>query len=270
MPASTQPVVLAIAAHPDDIEFQMAGTLLLLRAAGWEVHYLNLCDGCCGSLAHDAKTTRSLRAAEARRAAKILGSRFHPPMARDLELRYDIPTLRRLAAVVREVRPDIVLTHSPQDYMEDHTTACRLAVTAAFAKGMGNFQTRPARAAREGDVTLYHAMPHGLRDALRRRIRPGAFVNTTRVQETKLNALAAHKSQHEWLDASQGLSSYLASMNEMSLEMGRMSGKFQHAEGWRRHSHLGFSAREEDPLAHALGKNYLVDAAYEKQLESPT
>jgi len=66
--------------------------------------------------------------------------------------------------------------------------------------------------------------------------------------------LACHQSQRQWLDTSQGLDSYLSAMREMSAEVGRRSGRFAFAEGWRRHSHLGFSARERDPLAELLGE----------------
>jgi LmbE family N-acetylglucosaminyl deacetylase len=152
--------------------------------------------------------------------------------------------------------------------MEDHTNTCRLAVTAAFSRGMPNFRTSPARRPLDADVTVYHAMPHGLRDGLRRRVMPGAFVNTTAVHATKRAALAAHASQQGWLDASQGLDSYLGTLDAMSLAVGRMSGRFRHAEGWRRHLHLGFSAGDADPLAAALGKVYLVNRAYERGLES--
>ncbi len=138
--------VLAIAAHPDDIEFMMAGTLLMLKQAGCETHYLNIANGNCGSVEYNATTLRKLRATEARRAAKVLGATFHPSLTNDLEIFYDLKTVRRLAAVVREVKPSIVLTHSPQDYMEDHTNACRLAVTAAFAHGMPNLESIPNRA----------------------------------------------------------------------------------------------------------------------------
>jgi N-acetylglucosamine malate deacetylase 1 len=260
-------IAIAIAAHPDDIEFQMAGTLLLLKQAGWETHYLNIANGNCGSVEHDAKQVRAIRAGEAKQAAKILGAQFHPSLTNDLEIFYDLVTLRRLGAVIREVKPSIVLTHSPLDYMEDHMTACRLAVTAAFTHGMPNFKTSPPRKVYQEDVAVYHCMPHGLRDGLRRRVWPGAYVNTTAVQKTKRESLAAHQSQQGWLDASQGMNSYLLAMEEMSLELGRMSKKFKHAEGWRRHLHLGFSAREIDPLAGVLGENYLINQKYEQDLE---
>ena len=266
-PIGNRQLAIGIGAHPDDIEFYMAGTLLLLKQAGWEIHYLNVSSGNCGSVEFGAAKTRRARRREARHSAKILGAHWHPPFCDDLEILYDVKTLRRLAAVIREVRPSIVLTHAPQDYMEDHTNTCRLVVTAAFAHGMSNFQTAPPRKPFGGDVTIYHAMPHGLRDGLRRRIVPGAFVNTRSVHESKRRSLAAHKSQQGWLDVSQGMNSYLRTMEEMSLMVGRMSRKFRHAEGWRRHLHLGFSEANIDPLREALRKNYLINKAYERNLE---
>src|SRR5688572_10262728 len=82
-------IAIAVAAHPDDIEFCMVGTLLLLKAAGWEIHYLNLSSGNCGSTELDAAKTRSIRRKEARSAANILGAHWHPPMCDDLEILYD-------------------------------------------------------------------------------------------------------------------------------------------------------------------------------------
>ena len=263
-------VAIAIGAHPDDIEFGMAGTLLLLKKAGYESHYLTLASGNCGSAEYDGPTLRTIRSAEARAAARILGAQFHPCLEDDLEVLYDLDTLRRLAAVIREVKPTIVLTHSPQDYMEDHTNTCRLVVTAAFARGMPNFKTIPSRGTTNNNTAVYHSMPHSLQDPLRRRIIAGAFVNTTSVHKTKHAALAAHKSQQKWLDVSQGLNCYLLAMEDMSLAVGRMSKEFKHAEGWRRHLHYGFSAKNVDPLRAALGKNYLVNKAYEQNLEKGT
>jgi N-acetylglucosamine malate deacetylase 1 len=249
---------IAIAAHPDDIEFVMAGTLMLLKQRGWQIHYFNLSTGNCGSVRTGPATTRRVRLGEAKRAATLLGAEFHRPICDDLQIVYDVKLLRRVAAVIRDVKPTVVLTHSPQDYMEDHTNTCRLAVTAAFARGMPNFATVPRREAVDGQTTVYHAMPHGLRDGLRNRIVPQAFVNTVSVHEMKLAALAEHRSQQEWLGVSQGLNSYLRTMDEMSREVGVMSKRFKQAEGWRRHLHLGFCAEHADPLHEALGRDFLA------------
>lgn len=259
-----RPVALAIAAHPDDIEFMMAGTLLQLGARGWEIHYLNVANGSCGSDAGKgiAKTI-STRQKEAKAAARLLGAHFHPSLTNDLEVFYELRLLRKLAAVVREVAPRIILTHSPEDYMEDHTNAARLAVTAGFARGMPNFETRPRRSAVAGDVTVYHAMPHGLRDGFGcRRIAPELFVNIEAVQQEKCAALAAHKSQQQWLNASQGMDSILKSMEEVAVHVGAMSGRFMLAEGWRRHNATGFCAEDADPLSDALKSCCLRNREY--------
>lgn len=236
----------------------MAGTLLLLKEAGFEIHYMTLASGSCGSLTIGPARLRSIRCRESQRAANILEAVYHPSLADDLEIFYDLHTLRKLAAVMREVRPTIILTHAPLDYMEDHSNTCRLVVTAAFARGMPNFRTTPARKAVRGEVTIYHAMPHSLRDPLRRPVTPDAFVNTTAMHQLKRDALAAHESQRAWLDVSQGMNSYLAAVDELSREVGRMSTRFEYAEGWRRHLHVGFSAHDVDPLQQILGDNYLA------------
>jgi LmbE family N-acetylglucosaminyl deacetylase len=264
--AAGPPAVLAIAAHPDDIEFLMAGTLLLLADRGWDLHYFNLATGNCGSAVTPAGPTRRIRRREARAAARLLGATWHPPLVDDAEIFYTDRLIRQVTAVVREVRPTIVLTHSPQDYMEDHMNACRVAVTAAFVRGMPNYFSLPRRPATLQPVTVYHALPHGLRDGLRRRIVPGAFVDVTAVRERKRAALAAHRSQKAWLDATQGMDSYLDAMDDMAREVGRMSRRFAWAEGWRRHSHLGFCPEKADPLREALGAHYLVNRSYERSL----
>ena len=258
---------MAIAAHPDDIEFLMAGTLLLLKEASYEIHYMNVSSGSCGSMTASPARTRAIRARESRKAAAILGATHHPSLTDDLEIFYEPKLLRRLAAVIRKAAPSILLVPSPQDYMEDHVNTARLAVTAAFARGMPNFAATPRVAPSPGEVTVYHALPHGLRDGLRRRVDAGLFVDTASTHDIKRQALAAHASQKDWLDATQGMGSYLAVMDEMSLEVGRMSGVYRHAEGWRRHSHLGFCAEKADPLRAALAGKCQVNQRYESQLE---
>jgi N-acetylglucosamine malate deacetylase 1 len=259
-------VAMAIGAHPDDIEFQMAGTMLLLKKAGFEIHYMNVGNGSCGTREYDYKTICKMRGGEAREAAKIMGAHYHPPLVNDLEIFYELKTLRRLAAVIREVKPSVLLTHSPVDYMEDHTNTCRLAVTAAFAREMPNFRCEPEKAIDSYDVTVYHALPHSQTDPLRRRIVAGAYANIMPVFETKMAALRMHKSQQNWLDTSQKLNSYLKTMQDIALSVGKLSRKFKYAEAWRRHLHFGFCGPDTDPLQ-VLGKDYLINAAYERNLK---
>lgn len=242
------PVVLAAAAHPDDIEFMMAGTLLRLRDVGATLHFWNLSSGDCGSTDGSREGVIATRWAEAGASAELAGAVLHPPLFDDFRIFYDEPSLRRVAAVVRSIRPSIILTHSPEDYMEDHQNTARLVVTAAFSRAAPNFPTDPQQPAYADPVALYHAMPHGLRDALRRPVTPDFFVNIGPVAARKRAMLACHRSQQAWLDATQGMSAYLESMAAMGREVGQFSGRYEQAEGWRRHSHLGFASADFDPL----------------------
>ncbi len=263
------PAALAIAAHPDDIEFMMAGTLLRLRDAGWQIHYMNIANGSCGTAVDPPEVIIPKRTAEAQAACARVGAVYHESVCDDLAVYYTPDLVARVAAVVREVRPRILLVPSPQDYMEDHVNAGRLAVTAAFVRGMRNFNTRPSRPPVPDDVTVYHALPYGLCTPLRQRIRPGQYVDITPVLPEKRAMLACHRSQKEWLDQSQGLDAYLDTMEDFAREVGRMSGKFPFAEGWRRRLHLGFSGEDADPLAEVLGPSCWVDPEYEAERARP-
>ncbi|WP_138478767.1 PIG-L deacetylase family protein [Dyadobacter bucti] len=255
-------VAMAVAAHPDDIEFLMAGTLVLLKNVGYKIHYMNLSTGNCGSTVHDSERTTRIRLKEAQNASEVLGATFHPPITNDFEIMYDVELLRKLAAVIRKVRPSILLTHSPSDYMEDHMNTSRLATTAAFVRGVPNFATgEPATS--NYNCAIYHAVPHGLMDPLRQKVYPEMFVDTASVQPIKRKALEAHQSQQEWLQDSQKMNSYIQAMEDFSLEIGNMSDAFEHAEGWRRHTHYGFSEAGFDPLQ-TLGRLVLRNEAYAK------
>lgn len=242
----------AIAAHPDDIEFFMSGTLMLLKDAGYEIHYMNVANGCCGTNQYDAETIARMRREEAINAAESIGAVFHESICNDLAIFYDKPTLAKVASVMREVAPEIVLTHSPSDYMEDHMNVCRLAVTAAFARGMPNFVVDPPRGTVDQIVTAYHAQPYSHHDPLRQPVQPDLFIDVSDVVERKVDMLACHKTQKQWLDESQGHDAYLETLRDLDRQCGAMSGKFEFAEGWRRHLHLGFCGPGDDPLREAL------------------
>jgi LmbE family N-acetylglucosaminyl deacetylase len=254
------PSALAIGAHPDDIEFMMAGTLILLRDAGWNIHCMHLADGRCGTASEAIEEIVAVRQKEAEDACEVIGARYHEGIAADLQLYHTTENVARVVSVIRAARPRILLLHSPADYMTDHETACRIGVTAAFARAMPNFPCVPQVDPVLYDVTIYHAMPYGLKGPMRERVRPDLYVDNTSVMETRRRMLAMHRSQKEWLDRSQGADSYLDAMAQMCRDVGEMSGRFEYAEGWRRRLHLGFSATEQDPLSDALGARCIVDA----------
>ncbi len=246
------PSVLAIAAHPDDIEFVMAGTMLRLAEQGWELHYFNIANGCYGSMAMDREACTRARLDEAKQAAKWMGATFYPPICDDLAIVYTPELLAGVSAVVRQARPNILLTHSLVDYMEDHQNAARLAVTAAFSRAMPNYRSQPDIPTYSHDVTLYHAQPHGNRTPMGEPVVPTHFVDVGSLIPRKTELLLAHASQGAWLDETQQISSYVSTMESLNREVGSWSKRFEFAEGWRRHLHLGLCAPEADPLVEAL------------------
>ncbi len=246
------PSVLAIAAHPDDIEFVMCGTMLHLKDRGWDLHYLNVADGSRGSATLSPTECAATRLREAQAAAASIGAAFYPPIGRDMEMAYTTDLFQRVAAVVRQSQASIVLTHAPVDYMEDHEFVSRLAVSAAFAHGMPNFETIPPVDPYYHPVTVYHAQPHGNRTPTGQRVLPHFWVDIAPVMDRKEAALACHQSQREWLDESQGMDSYVQTMKDLGVDSGRLSGKWKVAEGWRRREHWGFCGPDDDPLRQTL------------------
>ncbi|MDR0871641.1 MAG: PIG-L family deacetylase [Planctomycetaceae bacterium] len=246
------PTVFALASHPDDIEFVMSGTLLLLKQHGWDLHYMNIANGSLGTEEYSREDIIRIRTEEARKAAASAGAVFHEPLVDDYCVFYEKETLAKVASVYRQAAPDILLLQSPNDYMEDHQNAVRLGISAAFCRGMPNMPVNPPVPPVGKDVVLYHAQPHSNRDMLRQLVRPDFYIDISGVMEQKKAMLALHESQKNWLDVSQGMDSYVNSMTESAKETGKLSGRFEFAEGWRRHNHIGFSKTETDPLTEVL------------------
>lgn len=259
------PSALAIAAHPDDIEFVMGGTLLALKDAGWEIHCCNLSNGDMGSTAMNAATTARTRRKEAQAAAKVMGAKWHAPIASDLCVFYTEANIRKVAAIVRAARPSVILTHALADYMEDHMITARLAVTGGFARGVPNYRSIPQRPGSLEPCAIYHAMPHGQCTPTREPVEPEFFVDTSAVHAVKRAALACHASQAEWLDKTQGQDSYLLTMDGFSQALGKRAG-CRDAEGWIRHLHYGFGPEGWDPLREALGRKWVANRKSPKRV----
>ncbi|MEO8270626.1 MAG: PIG-L family deacetylase, partial [Aureliella sp.] len=215
-------------------------------------------NGCYGSQSLEPAQCSAVRLSEAQAAAALIPATFYPPICDDMEILYTPQLLRQVAAVIRQAQPQIVLTHAPLDYMEDHQNAARLAVSATFTRSMPGFVTSPPLPAYDGSVAIYHAQPHGNRTPLGELVEPTHFVDVSPLVDRKRELLAAHASQDQWLGASQGISAYLETMVELNSEVGQLSGQFKLAEGWRQHLNLGFSPAGFDPLRDALNSIIVV------------
>ena len=234
------------------MEMMMGGTALLLEKAGCAIHYINVADGCVGSANLEPATIAAIRRKEAEKSAALLGAQLYPSLVGDCEVFYEQVLIRKVTALVRQVKPDVVLTQSLEDYMDDHMNTGKIASTATFLRNVENYGSIPPERAVFEDVMLYHSTPHILSDMMRTPIVPEIFIDISTVIDEKERMLACHASQKEWLDKTQGFDSYLQSMRRLSAAVGAMSGRYALAEGWRRHSHVGFSADDGDPLGDIL------------------
>jgi hypothetical protein len=123
---------------------------------------------------------------------------------------------------------------------------------------MPNFPVDPPRQPVANQVAVYHAQPYNNREPLGKVLEPDLVVDVTDLNDKKREMLAKHASQRTWLDESQGLDSYLDTMTKLDEEVGRMTGLYKYAEGWRRHLPMGFCDPEFDPLREALKARVLV------------
>src|SRR5689334_11791179 len=132
--------ILAIHAHPDDVEILAGGTLALLAGLGHDISIATFTPGDCGSVDMAPDDIAAVRRGEAAASAASIGASYPCLEFRDLPILNDDPSRRRVAAALRSARPDIVLTASPIDYMPDHETASALVRDCCFVISMPNYQ----------------------------------------------------------------------------------------------------------------------------------
>jgi N-acetylglucosamine malate deacetylase 1 len=203
--------VLALHAHPDDVEFQCAGTLILLREIDAQVTIATMTPGDCGSAEHDAEAISAIRREEARNSAAVMGAEYICLEFRDLAIFNDDESRRRITEALRRIQPEIIVTAPPADYIADHEMTSLLVRDACFAAPCPNYTTRqwePAPALKK--------IPHlYFVDPLEGVDRDGApvpvdfYVDVTRVFPTKRAMLACHASQRNWLLRQHGIDEYL-------------------------------------------------------------
>lgn len=242
-------IVLSIGAHPDDAEFMCAGTLALLRERGWQVHIATMTPGDCGTVQYSREEISRIRKAEAARAAAVLDGVYHCLECDDVLIMYDRPTLIKTIALVRKVRPKLVLTLSPADYMVDHEMASRLAQTACFCCGVVNLET-PGAEPFEPIPHLYYADPVEGKDKLGTPVKAGTMVDISSAMETKVKMLCCHESQRDWLRKHHGMDEYVNMMRAFAGQRGEQIG-CAFAEGFRQH--LGHAYPQDNILQQVLG-----------------
>jgi len=247
-------VVLSILAHPDDAEFLCAGTLCrLVRERGWRAHIASMTPGDCGSPDLPPEEISRIRRAEGASAAALLGASYHCLEERDLQIFYGERALERVTRLFRAVRPTLVLTHSPADYMLDHEVTSTLARAAAFAAPIPNFfRDRGQPPPLDQIPHVYYCDAIEGKDLMGRPVPPGFVIDISGVMETKAAMLACHASQRQWLLKHHGMDHYIESMRALGAQQGRAHG-YAYAEGFRQH--LGHSYPQNNLLGELLPPN---------------
>jgi N-acetylglucosamine malate deacetylase 1 len=241
------PRILAIHAHPDDVEIQCAGTLALLRKAGCAVTIITMTPGDCGSAELDAETIAEIRRAEAKASANLIGASYECLEFRDLSIFEDDASRRRVVEALRRARPDIVLTAPPIDYLMDHEVTSRLVRDACFIAPIPNYKTHqwePCPALPKIPHLYFVDSLEG-HDRDGQVIAPLFHVDVTLVFDVKRAMLACHASQREWLRRQHGIDEYLESQERWSRYRGAEIG-VEHAEGFRQY--LGHAYPQDNLL----------------------
>lgn len=230
------PRILAIHAHPDDIELQCAGTLALLQRKGCPVVLVTMTAGDCGSAELGPQEIASIRRAEAQQSASLLGAEYMCGEFPDLAFDVCPENRRRVTELVRRARPDIVITAPPVDYMTDHEVTSRLVRDACFCAPIPNFKTHQWDPAPTIDHIphLYYVDPIEGMDWFGQPTPTDFIVDITETFARKLEMLACHDSQRSWLRAQHGLDEYLDSCRRWSAKRGAEIGA-DYGEGFRQH-----------------------------------
>jgi N-acetylglucosamine malate deacetylase 1 len=249
------PKVLAVMAHPDDVELLCAGTLILLKRAGWDVHIATMTAGDMGSMKHSSAAISKIRRKEAAASAKLLGAGYTCLGFNDLTVAYSEASKRIVTGLLRAVRPDLMILHAPECYMADHTESSRIAREAAFASTIPNWKASfNGKAVKPCDKmpSILYADPVDHVDHLGRHVGARYVVDITSVIDDKEKMLASHASQRSWLHEQHGEDEYLHWMRRQGAARAAdfATESVKYAEGFR--PHLGSGFPKQDYLTPAL------------------
>ena len=191
--------ILAIGCHPDDLEIGCGGTLRAYVGRGDEVYMCHVANGNRGHKIIKPDELRAIRHQEAENAANKIGAiRVYDLDIPDLEVNAaDMSQKRKLIRIIKEVKPDVIITHAPQDYMQDHREVSQLVFDAEFGASIDHI---------EEDLEAVEIAPLYYMDTLAGiDFNPHEYVDVTDYIDTKLEALTCHESQIKWMKEHDGI-----------------------------------------------------------------
>jgi N-acetylglucosamine malate deacetylase 1 len=185
--------VLAVGAHPDDLEILCGGTLARFVNEGHEVVMCHATLGDRGSYVHTSEEIAAIRSQESKRAAEICGAEEATLGLHDGEVSAADPEQRRLVVdLVRDARPDLIITHYPHDYMSDHNEVSKLVFDCSFHATLPLFET--GKPHHDKVTPIYY-----METIMGVGFQPTEYVDVTDVIDKKRAMLEAHETQLTWL-----------------------------------------------------------------------
>lgn len=189
--------VLAAGAHPDDIEICCAGTLARYTEEGHQTFISVTCRGNAGTLDKSAEEIVRMRAEEAKKAAEVIGADLTMLNFGDAELFYNKKALGVFIDLVRQIRPDVIITHPPEEKSlhNDHWLTCYLIMHASQWATHHNLGMDLKYPPTDMTPSLFYFDQHMSGS----NICPTHYVDITSTFEKKKKALSQHQSQLSFL-----------------------------------------------------------------------
>jgi len=218
--------VLAIGCHPDDLEIGCGGTLALYAEQGHDVFMCHVANGDMGHAVIQAVELARIRTTEAEASGKILGAEkvFNIDVPDLFVNSHDEEQVRKVVEVIRIVRPDVIITHSPDDYMRDHCETSKLVFNASFSSSIPHYLTESGQWQTIAPVYYMDTLA-GVG------FLPEEYTDITETLEIKLAALEKHESQLKWMRDHDGID-FLDFVRTVSKFRGLQCG-VKYAEGFR-------------------------------------
>ncbi len=186
--------ILAVGCHPDDLEIGCGGTLAKYAKQGHKVLMCHVANGCLGHAVLMPEELKKIRSEEAERASKIIGaSEVFCLCIDDLKVDAMNPdSIAKMVDIIRYAKPDLIITHGPDDYMTDHVQTGELVFNASFSCSVPHYFTKHESFAKI--VPIYYMDTLAGINFL-----PDEYVDISEYIEIKLNAVECHESQVKWM-----------------------------------------------------------------------
>jgi LmbE family N-acetylglucosaminyl deacetylase len=225
--------VLAVGAHPDDLEILCAGTLIRYARSGDEVVMCNVASGDKGSTTGTSGEIAAIRLSEARRAAALAGAEHRTLGLPDTTIAATDESQRlQMVELLRQVRPDVVITHHPEDYMGDHREVSALVFDTTMTATLPLLET--------GSAAIEQVPPLYYMDTIAGiGFVPQEYVDISETIDLKLEMLAAHASQCDFLTGDDPAVSIVEDVRAVARFRGIQAGvayaeAFAQAHAWHR------------------------------------